>query len=622
MNKKHINMKLIRNLLIVGVAFLSNGCTDFLAPTSLSTFDTTLIFSNVDDARKATNNIYRQFGEDGYRTRLSITMQGNSDVDVSGDRTSDKFNNMIITLRALSNNDDLNKAWVSAYASIKDCNVVIDGIKASAAYNSNDAGVKAEMRQYIGEAYTMRAFWYSELVYNWGDVPFPTAAPKAGVDFDLPKTDRNEILSAVIQDLIDAESGMKWADQLPQACQQINREYAIGMIARLSLQRAGYYLKPDMTKAVASAADRTKYYTLAKEYCQKLMTLKDRPLPADFAQVFKNQCENIYPSNSDMLFEVPFAITTGEVGYNVGMRIAGGSHPYGTGAHDYAMPLSYFYSFDIKDKRRDATCGLYNLDKDLIPSIVSSTDIAQAKWSKAYCNPPLGSASAKGTGINWPMMRYADVLLMFAEAENELNGPTGPAKDALKRVRQRAFASEDWSSKVDAYVNNLSGKAAFFNAIVDEKAWEFGGELNRKHDLIRWGNYEEIMQKTVNTLKALGDESAVNSPTATHANYIYWRVDNKKITVYSGVLNSNTPPPNYVAATGADSNGNTLPLVNGWNRSNWTNNLYSTTTNTYNNIIDLKLSPYLVPVIRYIQPIPISAIDNSKLLKNDGYGFN
>lgn len=616
-------MKVIKYSLIVMVLFLMNSCKDFLEPVSLSTFDTTLIFSNVDDARKATNNVYRQFGEDGYRTRLSITMQGNSDVDVSGDRTSDKFNNMIITLRAQSNNDDLSKAWTSAYASIKDCNVVIDGIKNSAIYNSKDAGTSADMHQFIGEAYAIRAFWYSELVYNWGDVPFTTDAPKAGVEFDLPKTDRNEILSAVIQDLIDAESSMKWADQLPQACQQVNREYALGMIARLSLQRAGYYLKPDMTKGVATPADRTKYYTLARDYCKKLMTLKDRPLPSDFAQVFKNQCQNIYPSNSDMLFEVPFAITTGEVGYNIGMRIAGGSHPYGTGAHDYALPLSYFYSFDLKDKRRDATCGLYNLDANLIPSIVSSTDIAEAKWSKAYCNPPLGSASAKGTGINWPMMRYPDVLLMFAEAENELNGsPTQAAKDAFKRVRQRAFASDDWATKVDAYTNTVSAsKASFFQAIVDEKAWEFGGELTRKHDLIRWGNYEEIMQKTVAKLKALGDTAALNNPNATIANYIYWRVDNKNMTIFSGVYNSNTPPPNYVAATGADSNGNTLPLTNGWNRSNWSNTMYSTSTGLYTNIIDLRLSPYLISPIRYIQPIPIGAIDNSKLLKNDGYGF-
>jgi hypothetical protein len=614
-------MKQIRNLLIIVLVLNLQGCTkDFLDPKSISTFDKVLVFSNVDDARKATNNIYTEFGQDGYRTRLSITMQANSDINAGGDQYSAKDNYQIIALHAVPGNADLTKAWNSAYSAISKCNFVIDGILESEAYNSTDDAIREDMHQFIGEAYAIRAFWYSQLVYNWGDVPFSRESARAGVDFNVPKTDRNEILSSVIQDLIDAEESMKWADQLPQACQQVNREYAIGMIVRLSLQRGGYYLKPDMTKAVPD--DREEYYQLAKTYALKLMTLKDRELPTDFWQVFKNQCENIYPTNSDMLFEVPFAITTGEVGYNVGMRIASGTHPYGLAGHDFSMPLSYYYSFDEKDKRREATCGMYNLDKDLIPSIVSGTDISQAKWSKFYCNPPLGAASAKGTGINWPMMRYADVLLMFAEAENELNGPTQAAKDALRRVRQRAFNSEDWPVKVDAYINSVSAdKESFFDAIVDEHAWEFGGELQRKNSLIRWGIYEEKMAETVSTLQALGDEAIVNDPGATHASYIYWRVDNKRITIYQGVLNSNTPPPGYIPSTGADTDGTTLPL-DGWNKSNWTTTLKSETTGLYNASIDKQFGPYLTSIIRYIQPIPSVAIDNSEgVLKNDGYGF-
>ncbi len=621
-------MKIIKKIAILSIVFLLNGCSDFLEPDSISTFDSNLVFSNVDDARKATNNIYRQFGEDGYRTRLSITMQGITDVMAGGDKNSTKDNYTIMALKAAASNADLSKAWNSAYAAIKDCNVVIDGLSNSPAFNSSDPDIKSEMHQYIGEAYTIRAFWYSQLVYNWGDVPYYRAAPKAGDNFDVPKTDRNQILSDMIDDLIAAEEGMKWADQLPESLQQVNREYTIGMIARLSLQRAGYYLYSDantpMIKKVATPDDRTKYYTIARDYCQKLITLKDRELASDFAQIFKNQCNNIYAVNSDMLFEVPFPITTGEVGYNVGMTVESGSHPYGKGGHDFSMPLSYFYSFDEKDKRLWATCGMYDTDKNLIPKIVSSTSISQAKWSVLYVDGGLGSASTKGTGINWPMMRYSDVLLMFAEADNELNdGPTVAAKNALKRVRQRAFANDNWSVKVDSYLDVVSiSKAPFFKAIVDERAWEFGGELLRKNDLIRWGIYEEKMQETVNKLKALGDESVINNPNSTHANYIYWRVDNKKITIYQGVLNSNTPPPNYIASTGSDANGNTLPLINGWVRSNWTNNLKSASSGLYNATIDSQFSPYIDSTpVRYIQPIPSATIVNSAVLLNDGYGF-
>ena len=89
-------MKLIKNLLIVIMVFVLNGCSDYLDPESISTFDKKLVFSNVDDARKSTNNIYTQFGEDGYRTRLSITMQANSDINAGGDQYSAKDNYQII----------------------------------------------------------------------------------------------------------------------------------------------------------------------------------------------------------------------------------------------------------------------------------------------------------------------------------------------------------------------------------------------------------------------------------------------------------------------------------------------------------------------------------------------
>ena len=621
-------MKLIKKLLLIGLPFFLNSCSDFMEPNSLSTFDGNYIFSNVDDARKSTNAIYRGFGQDGYRTRLSITFQLASDIDQRGTLGSAKANDQVIGMYADASNADINQVWTTAYGAIKDCNFVIDGIKASAIYNSTDAATSAKMHQYIGEAYAIRAFWYSQLVYNFGDVPFMTQSPLTTAEFNLPKTDRNVILSAVIQDLIYFEATMGWADALPFGIQQVNREYVMGMIARISLQRGGYYLKPDLSTAVATPADRVKYYTLAKEYCTKLTQMKPRALPTDFAQVFKNQCQKIYPKNEDMLFEVPFAVGTGEVGYNVGMRINAGtpaSLPYGTGAHDMSIPLSYFYSFDTKDKRRDATCGMYNLMNTGVQNHVAFNDIAQRKWSKEYCNPPLGNANTKGTTINWPMMRYSDVLLMLAESENELNGPTIIAQNALKLVRKRAFDSTDWPAKVDAYLATASAsKDAFFNAIVDERAWEFGGELLRKQELIRWNLQKTIMTKASNQLKALADESQIpNNLTSVHPNYLYYRLDGGKMTVYKGYDTNDNLPPNYTVPTNTTLDATTLPLVNGWFKISWISGLKSSSTvDGYNDLINSTYSPYYGNYVRYIQPIPATAINNSfGVLANDGYGF-
>jgi hypothetical protein len=116
-----------------------------------------------------------------------------------------------------------------------------------------------------------------------------------------------------------------------------------------------------------------------------------------------------------------------------------------------------------------------------------------------------GSSSSKGTGINWPLMRYSDVLLMLAEAENEINGgPTGLGREALAKVRRRAFDAEFQTAKVDNYIANLNSKEAFLEAIVNERAWEFGGECLRKFDLVRWNIYGRKIVESMQTLDNMG----------------------------------------------------------------------------------------------------------------------
>ncbi|MCB0638163.1 MAG: RagB/SusD family nutrient uptake outer membrane protein, partial [Lewinella sp.] len=418
---------------------LASSCQDFLEPDSISTFDTNYVYSNVDDARRGVNAIYTAFMVDGFRSRLSNNMTGNTDIEHSSGWTSSGDRYQIWNLNALASNGDLRQFWNAAYQGIRDANIAIEGIEASEGIKSSDVATVRTMYHLLGEAYTLRAYWYSMLVYYFGDVPNVREAPKAGIDFFLPKEDRNVILSQCIEDLIDIEGQMKWADEVNYGIEQVNREYTLGMIARLSLQRGGYFLKPDLT--MERPSDYLEYYQLARDYTQKLMDLKDRPLPTDFRQIFMNQCKFISPVNDEILFEVPFAIGNGDVGWNIGITVQGGataSHSYGSGGNYMAIPPSFYFSYDTTDLRRDVSCGLYRINTSFEKEFVSGpTNISQGKWSRHFLDTPPGPSTAKGTGINWPMMRYADVLLMFAEAENELNGPTGAAQEALARVRRR-----------------------------------------------------------------------------------------------------------------------------------------------------------------------------------------
>lgn len=607
-------MKLRRFILIAGTTLLLASCQDFLEPDSISTFDTNYVFSNVDDARKGVNAIYVQFGVDGFRSRLSNNMTGNTDIERQSGWTSSSDRYQIWDLNALSTNGDLRQFWNAAYTAIRDANICIDGILSSSALNSTDVQTSKLMYHMLGEAYTLRAYWYSMLTYYFGDVPNVREAPKAGNNFFLPKEDRNVILAQCIQDMKDIEEKMLWADELPYGIEQVNREYTLALIARIALQRGGYYLTPELN--MERQSDYRDYYQIARDYTLKLMTLKDRKLPDDYKQVFLNNAKFVTPVNDDILFEVPFAIGNGDVGWNIGITVQGGAtaaHDYGSGNNYMSIPPSYYYSFDTLDKRRDVTCAYYQVNTNFEEEFVNGgvSNISQGKWSRYFLDKGPGASSAKGTGINWPMLRYSDVLLMFAEAENELNGPTAAAQEAFKRVRYRAFDTQYWTEKVDDYVNAISAdKNSFFDAIVDERAWEFGGEMIRKYELIRWGIYSQKMAETVETLKAMAD--AAFSGTGPYSNlpdYIYWkRNESGHFVVYN---------PNRKVADAPDDS---------WTRVSWLLGLHNDAT-TYQQWITKDWRNYIDEgpkpgVARYIFPIPEEAITNSQgTLKNDGYGF-
>jgi hypothetical protein len=609
-------MKLKYSVLIkftLSVAILSTlgSCEkDFLEPESLSTFDKNFVFSNVDDARNAVNAMYAHFNQDAFRSRLSNNMTGNTDIEHSSGWTSDGDRYQIWRLDAVTSNRDLDIVWTYAYRAIRDANIAIEGLTQSGNLDATDESVRITFNHLLGECYTLRAFWYSMLTFYFGDVPYVTSAPVAGGDFLLPKTDRNQILSAEIDAMKSIEENMLWADQLPYGIEQINREYTLALIARIALQRGGYFLKPDLN--IERSNDYLDYYQVARDYSNKLITNKDRPLPTDFRQIFMNLHKFISPVNEDILLEVPFPIGSGDVAWNIGIDVNGGSnatHDYGSGNNYMQMPITYYLSFDNKDKRREITCGLYKIDENFQYDWIER-GISQGKFGRHWLENPPGKSTAKGTGINWPMMRYSDVLLMFAEAENELNGPTSLASEALKRVRQRAFDANDWSEKVDQYVATAAAsKEAFFNAIVDERAWEFGGEMIRKYELIRWGIYDDKIKETVDGLKLIADRREQAS-TYNLPDYIFWKVN---ADGQFEVLN----PDSYLSAAPDDT----------WTRESFINSLWDDTKGNYQDFILRDWENHLNPpwggnFPRYIFPIPTSAIEASQgKLLNDGYQF-
>jgi hypothetical protein len=451
----NMKMKWIYLAVLPAILVGLNGCKDFLDTEDLSSDGLAYLCSNPTDARKMVNHIYAYFSEDSYTSRMSNNWNQNTDVEFAAiDRNQAIAHNDRRGIWALNAGEfgDILTGWSHNYLAIDFANQVIEGIEASEACQSGDK----EMLQLLGEAYCLRAYRYFMLCNFWGDVPLALTPSKYGGDYNQPRVDKNIIYSHIIQDLINIEEKMLWAESLANGVERMNREFALGFAAKLAMFRAGYSMQEDGTMSrcridsqieavrytdengVAQTAQSSDdFYRVAQACCRKLIKLKDRALPEDFKNIFYTQINSANEPNGDVLFEIGFVQGGGgDVGWNIGLWVDGGGKGVGK-TYTYLAP-AYVCSFDTTDQRLAATCAPYKYITEANQNAMGPLEISPAKWCRLDMNKP---SADKNTGVNWPILRYPDVLLMLAEANNELShAPDGEAKEMLKRVRNRAFA--------------------------------------------------------------------------------------------------------------------------------------------------------------------------------------
>ena len=480
-----------------------SSCEDMLDTESLSTDNLEYLTSNATDARKMIDHVYSYFCEDTYTSRMSTNWMQNTDIEVgfvTKANTEEATRRGIWSLNA-HQFSDIKNAWDNALKAIDFSNQIIQGIEDSEAYKNGDR----DMQQLLGETYCLRAYWYWLMCNFWADVPFATT-PTTNTDMhNDPRTDKNIIYTRMIQDLIDHEAEMKWSTET--TVERMNRDFALGFIVKLAMFRAGYSMQADGTMArssqsgeeytvrytdengnAATATSADDYYKVAKAYAMKLISLKPHTLSSKYKEIFDNEINGCNPADGDVLFEMGFVPNSGgDIGWCHGLSVVASTK--GAGTTYTNLTPSYACSFAPDDQRLPVTCANYRYLYDNRQAATDALGVQPAKWCRMDLS--VTSVASKGTGINWPVLRYTDVLLLLAEAENEINGgPTDLARQMLKQVRDRAFInSKNKSARVDDYIAQKSDYNSFKEAIINERAWEFGGENIRKFDLIRWNNY-------------------------------------------------------------------------------------------------------------------------------------
>jgi hypothetical protein len=383
-------------------------------------------------------------------------------------------------------------------------------------YANGTGQQKGELQRLYGEALTLRAQYYFELIRNWGDVP-AQFLPSAFMDnLFQSKTDRDTIYDHILNDLALAETLVPWRTDVVSlgdaADERITKGAVKGLRARIALFRGGYSLRRASSpygQVMARPADYKTYYQIALDECTQLLARRDEhTLNTSYKGLFKNYIDaHALDPAGEVMFQVAMAGGAGtydsKLGYYDGVKVNAPSPALPGNAAIGVLP-TYFYLFDSTDVRRDVTCAAYEVNADTTLKIHPPTTICEAKFRRDWIsNPSVMNSTGQYYGLNWPILRFSDVLLMFAEADNEVNNaPSAAAISAFEEVRTRGYGGN--AALIGTTPTDHDG---FFRAIVKERSLELGGEGVRKYDLIRWNLLAQRLSEAKTDIASLASRS-------------------------------------------------------------------------------------------------------------------
>ncbi|GAB3533831.1 RagB/SusD family nutrient uptake outer membrane protein [Pontibacter brevis] len=559
MNKKYIK-SLFLPLALGGLVTFSS-CEGFLDVENPSTISQNAVFTSVGYANSAVTGVYNSLmGDNAYGSRIS-TLYPNAADDFRIGGTYNPLDRRGISGFGVSpDNTELNRPFLQLYEGIERANIVIKNMPASDLYNNGSAAEKATMRKLHGEALTLRAIFYHELIRNWGDVPAPFEPSSDQEDLYMSKTNQDEIYDRLLEDLALASELVPWKAESGDPSTRITKSAVKGLRARIALARGGYALRRD-SRQMERRADYQQYYQIARQETLDIIQSGRHSLHPSYEQVFKDlHVGTSGGATNEMIFEIGAfggnSKTDSKLGYSNGLRIDRSSSFGQANGQLEAIP-TYFYEFDsIADVRRDVTLAYFQINKDDQKDLTRLTLMRDGKFRKYWTSI---DGTAQNLSINWPVLRYADVLLMFAEAENELNGPTAQAIEAYEQVRKRAYTGNE-----DRMGTTPTDKEGFFDAIVHERLLEFGGEGIRRYDLYRWNLLTPTIAETREKLTALMNREGRYSNVPR---YVYYNP--------SPVVNATVPAEmeNFDLFGGSVANAMYTPAPattpTGYTRVNW-----------------------------------------------------
>lgn len=531
---------------------------DMEAPT-ISTLDETSVFSQYSLAESEIMSIHVSFGEtNSYRGRFLPYYGLNTDLEVGSGtypslKSSSEDKQSLLNYGTIATNGQMNtenNAYAKFYEGIERANLAIQGIR-----KYGDPENNKDMAQLLGEALTLRAVVYNDLLKGWGDVP-ARFKPNDPTNVYLPRCNRDSIYKVLLADLKEAEDYCYWPNenQITKSTERVSKSFVKGLRARIALYAGGYGLRGDgYRKSKDPELETSKMYQIAKEECLDVINSGRNKL-GNFKDNFTKLCQDNVTAGDESLWEIPFSDGRGRVLYTFGIKHNAKDQYTSQPQGGVNGPIPYlYYDYDTEDIRRDITCVPYEWSKELTNGKSNQQLRAINKWCfgklryewmKSDRRLKLG---ANDDGINWQYMRMADIYLMAAEAINALDGPTA-AWPYIKPILDRALPAEKVAALQAKYT---ASQEAFFNGIVEQRAFEFAGESLRKADLIRWGIIDEKMAEAKEKLTRLASRTGEYSDLPSK---LYYKLgsDGETLSIYG--LNHGDTDEQGEALTKDDNN--------------------------------------------------------------------
>ncbi len=461
-------MKNIKLIMLIFIAAGAVGCNKFLEEKPQGILIGDVAISNVNGLNAqlagAYSTLIGSWGS-GFATAAAIgSSMGGDDVTThpasnkADFREFDQFN-------VNSFNGRSSAIWNGCYKSIQSANNIINNY-AKATGDEND------IMRIVGEAHFIRAFSYYYLVRWWGKIPLITTAVYSPDLLNVPKSEITEVYKLIEEDLKKAEELV--GDQ-KLAPGRINKGVVKAYLADMYLTQSGWPLKDNSKVALAAQ--------YAKDVIDNKAKYGFDLFQGDFLKIFAG-------GTSENVFAL---MTDGNATSNLYYGWSGMPGDE-NGWDDYCSEINFFNSFP-EGNRKNGT----------FLTSVTKSDGTVVQWQNFSIKHPyykkfriqIGNPNTYYSSNPIIFMRYAEVLLIYAEAQARSGAPNADAYAAVNAVRNRAGLGD---------LATGMNSANFVNAVLQERAWEFAAEWHRWFDLVRTETVKQAnSNRHANEIPLIGD---------------------------------------------------------------------------------------------------------------------